>query len=196
MKDKALLLKNFIRLAGRNSYGTEFKQALDMLSRGQSVFVVGTPGIGKTPFLCDLIDVIERTEGYLGVYFDGETMLALSAMQTYRLLAIGIQEALAASGSEPPMATYQALEGIVRHCAGQGLRVIVCLDHFDSLVANTNLGAEFFSALRSLVMRFGVAFVTVSEKPLYMQVGHIGSLPFLTLFVHLRLGFLEAVALF
>jgi len=201
MKDKSLSPNNLIPLGHFYGRSAEVKRALGLLGKGQSISIVGPPGIGKTMFLRYLADAVKleqpngQIKGYLSVYFDGAAMTPLVAMEIYRQLASGIQKTLepGSSGIEPPTATYKALENTVRQCANQELRIVVCLDNFDSLIAGADLEGKFFSGLRALVMRFNVAFVTASREPLPKLVGQMGSLPFLSLFLPLRLGLLNEV---
>jgi hypothetical protein len=67
---------------------------------------------------------------------------------------------------------------------------VVLLDEFELLAANDQLTPYFFARLRGLTTKYGLAYVTASQKPLFAITAdeQILSSPFFNIFVTLSLG--------
>lgn len=169
------------------------RRALNLLRKGQSVSVIGPPGIGKTAFLRHLTAAVKQVGACLGTYSDGATMTSLPADKIYHRLSHSIQNAVEMGSPDTahPTPPYKALQRTVRQLTNQGLTVAVCIDNFDRLVAGAALNDDFFSGLRALAMRFDATFVTASCEPLAKLAGRTPSPPFLSLFLPLTLGLLN-----
>ena len=175
---------------GRN---TETKRAKSLLRKGQSISIIGPTGIGKTIFICNLVNLLKQIPQYKVVCFDGAAMTSRDEGEIYYLLAKSIQETWKNKISNPKdrSTAYKDLEKTVCKSIDQGFRLVICLDNIDRLVASNDLGREFFSGLRALVTQFGVTFATTSRKSLSKMADQIDCLPFLSLFLPLRLNLLN-----
>ena len=68
--------------------------------------------------------------------------------------------------------------------------VVVLLDEFELLAANEQLTPYFFARLRGLTTKYGLAYITASQRPLYAITAdeEVLSSPFFNIFVTLPLG--------
>jgi len=68
--------------------------------------------------------------------------------------------------------------------------VVLLLDEFELLAANEHLTPYFFARLRGLTTKYGLAFLTASQRPLFAITAEeeILSSPFFNIFVTLPLG--------
>jgi len=178
----------------------ETARVLQMVKRGQSVSVIGPRRIGKTSLLFHLSDPEVRVEYGLApeqslfICIDGQTLGSLSRSDILRLL---LQETAAQISRErmdiPPVVDDRLFEQAVREWAKPGQQLVYLIDAFECLGKNRNLGADFFSFLRSLAVRFSVAYITASQVPLIAlsdQGGHLSS-PFFNLFALIHLGLFD-----
>jgi hypothetical protein len=64
------------------------------------------------------------------------------------------------------------------------------LDEFELLAANEHLTPYFFARLRGLTTKYGLAYLTASQRPLFAITAEeeILSSPFFNIFVTLPLG--------
>jgi DNA-binding winged helix-turn-helix (wHTH) protein len=169
------------------------------LSAGQSVALVGPRRIGKTSLLFRLLerpaDVVDSAPPFHSVYLDCERWVQLSAPHIYQQLADALRRSLgelaappAAPGNHDPLTE---LETLACRAAERGLQVALLLDEFEALSANPQLDSEFFGGLRALAMEHGLAYLTVSTRPLleltYARVQPRSS-PFFNFFALLRIG--------
>ena len=71
-----------------------------------------------------------------------------------------------------------------------GTAVVVLLDEFELLAANERLTPYFFARLRGLTTKYGLAYLTASQRPLFAITAdeEILSSPFFNIFVSLSLG--------
>jgi hypothetical protein len=86
--------------------------------------------------------------------------------------------------------TYRALDRALNQVTQAGVSVVVLLDEFELLAANEQLGPYFFARLRGLTTKYGLAYVTASQRPLYAITAdeEVLSSPFFNIFVTLQLG--------
>ena len=72
----------------------------------------------------------------------------------------------------------------------RGISVVVLLDEFELLAANERLTPYFFARLRGLTTKYGLAYLTASQRPLFAITADekILSSPFFNIFVTLPLG--------
>lgn len=181
---------------------TETEQAFLLLKKSQSVAIVGPRRIGKTSLLLHLADSTMHAafhlaaDRYCFVVLDcqgwgsdtvGEVLSRLLEEATRALVQSGRQSASAPIASS---ISFRAFEQAIRGVVEQGIQLVFLLDEFEVLCANSRLDADLFSGLRSLAMRYGIAFATVSTRPLLElpEVGQGGlSSPFFNFFAQLRL---------
>lgn len=175
--------------------------ALQMVGNGQSISVIGPRRIGKTSLLFHLADPAVRAEHGLApeqslfVYVDGEALGGLSRSDILRFLlqetALGTDRAgIDVSQIVDHRSFEQALRGLVE----PGQQLVYLIDEFECLGKNQNVDADFFSFLRSLTVRFNVAYITASKIPLLELIDDGGQLssPFFNIFMPIQLGFFSA----
>ncbi len=185
----------------------ELQEIAAFLNGNQSVSVVGPRKIGKTSLLLQLMrpqtwPSLGLTENNLFVYLDCEVLGESNHEEIFGHIASEIQLALEDRHlpEEPAIAlavespTRLSFEGAIRKLNRRDLRVVIILDEFERLSANTSLNVNFFNALRSAAGRYQLVFLTASSRPL-IQLTYSGrsqeilSSPFFNIFapVFLRL---------
>jgi hypothetical protein len=179
---------------------TELSQVLGLLRNGQSVSLIGPRRIGKSSLLLHLGQTTVRS-GYgldgphaLFVMLDCQELAGSPPEEVYELLFDGLADAAAASGislsegAQP--GTYRALDRALQQATQQGSSVVVLLDEFELLAANEHLTPYFFARLRGLTTKYGLAYLTASQRPLFAITAEeeILSSPFFNIFVTVPLG--------
>ncbi len=184
------------------------------LKGNQSVSLVGPRKIGKTSLLFHLLrpsvaGELGLGEGQLVCYLDCEALGEESPAGVLGQFAVELAAELEASGEADEAELRKAcaaptrlgFESAVRALNRRGLRIVIILDEFERLSANSRLDVHFFNALRSLAGRFQLAFLTASASPL-IDLTYSGrsreilSSPFFNIFAPLDLGlFSEADAM-
>jgi hypothetical protein len=188
----------------------ELGQILGLCRNGQSVSVVGPRRIGKSSLLLHLCRPAAR-ELFLGpaqsIYalVDCQELGGSPPEEVYEALLTSVSDAAAAlsmsvSSAQRP-GTYRALDRMLNTLYAANLSVVVLLDEFELLAANQRLTPHFFARLRGLTTKYGLAYLTASQRPLIAINAdeEILSSPFFNIFVSLSLGLFsetEAVALF
>lgn len=179
---------------------TELGQILGLLRNGQSVSLIGPRRIGKSSLLLHLAQPQIR-EAYdlspasvLVVMLDCQELAGSPPEEVYELLYDGLADALAGpanllSDAAQP-GTYRALDRALQQVSQQGANVVVMLDEFELLAANEHLTPYFFARLRGLTTKYGLAFLTASQRPLFAITAEeeILSSPFFNIFVTVPLG--------
>jgi DNA-binding winged helix-turn-helix (wHTH) protein len=171
-----------------------------MLSKGQSISIVGPRKIGKTSLLFYISQptVVQQYDldpsQYLFVYINCEDLGRLSRDVLYTLLVGEVAEQAARQGHyvtipERPISHLEferAIGKIFRQ--NQNLKLILLFDEFELLSRNRSLGLEFFSGLRALTTRFNVAYLTASGRPLLALPHSEDYSPIFNIFVPVKLG--------
>lgn len=176
------------------------QETLGLLYNGQSVSIIGPRRIGKSSLLLHLCRPPVR-EPYrmappqaLFVLIDCQELGGSPAEEVYDALHIGLLAAAEEAGIElgPDLrqGTYRALDRVLHHITSAGRHIVVLLDEFELLAANTHLTPHFFARLRGLTTKYGLAYVTASQRPLFAITAdeQILSSPFFNIFVTLPLG--------
>lgn len=186
-------------------------QILGLVHNGQSVSIIGPRRIGKSSLLLHLRRSSTRSES--GIPFE-EMIVALVDCQelggsppeeVYEALMTSIMDSIdmktvSTSGIERP-GTYRSLDTFLGELCRSGASVIVLLDEFELLAANKRLTPYFFARLRGLTTKYGLAYITASQRPLFDITAdeEVLSSPFFNIFVTLSLGpfsHQEAIELF
>jgi hypothetical protein len=55
----------------------------------------------------------------------------------------------------------------LQQITSRGTAVVVLLDEFELLAANTHLTPYFFARLRGLTTKYGLAYLTATQRPLF-----------------------------
>ncbi len=189
----------------------EVEQILGLLRNGQSVSLIGPRRIGKSSILLHLCRPTVR-EQYglqppkaLFVMLDCQELGGSPPEEVYEALLMGLVDAASDAGLilEPAQlpGTYRALDRVLHQIGKQDVPVVVLLDEFELLAANEHLTPYFFARLRGLTTKYGLAYLTASQRPLFAITAEeeILSSPFFNIFVTLPLGLFsreEAVTLF
>jgi len=86
--------------------------------------------------------------------------------------------------------TYRSLDRVLSRVHRQEISVVVLLDEFELLAVNEHLTPYFFARLRGLTTKYGLAYLTASQRPLFDITAdeEILSSPFFNIFVTLPLG--------
>ena len=182
---------------GRSS---ESRQILGLLRNGQSVSLIGPRRIGKSSLLLHLSDPSVRESQQLDprhtlfVLLDCQELAGAPPEEVYDLLLNGLSEAaqdagLTLEGPDQP-GTYRALDRALQQVYQKGATVVILLDEFELLAANKHLTPYFFARLRGLTTKYGLAFMTASQRPLFAITAEeaVLSSPFFNIFVTMPLG--------
>lgn len=181
----------------------EINQILGLLKNGQSVSLIGPRRIGKSSLLIHLArpQVQLETHPALFVLIDCQEFGGSPAEELYEALFDGLVDAAEKAGlalKEPNTSgTYRAIDRLLHQITRQETAVVVLLDEFELLAANAQLSPYFFARLRGLTTKYGLAYLTASQRPLFDITAEeeILSSPFFNIFVTLPLGlFNEAEA--
>ncbi len=187
---------------------SETEQILGLLRNGQSVSLIGPRRIGKSSLLMHLCrDEVRQPFNLhaphaLFVHIDCQELGGSPAEEVYETLLLGVREAAEQAelslNEVQQTGTYRALDRLLNQVVRSGVLVVVLLDEFELLAANEQLTPYFFARLRGLTTKYGLAYLTASQRPLFAITAdeEILSSPFFNIFVSLSLGlFSEAEAL-
>lgn len=186
---------------GRNA---EVAQILGLLRNGQSVSLIGPRRIGKSSLLLHLRhpDVRKAFElnppHALFVMLDCQELGGSPPEEVYEMLLMSLSDAAEEAGifieqlQQP--GTYRALDRALHQISNQNIPVVFILDEFELLAANSHLTPYFFARLRGLTTKYGLAYLTASQRPLFAITAEeeILSSPFFNIFVTLPLGLFSA----
>lgn len=182
---------------GRTS---EINQMLGLLRNGQSVSLIGPRRIGKSSMLLHLARPEVRAAYNLAppnalfVLIDCQEFGGSPPEEVYEALLTELLDEAEAAGFEVGdvnrFGTYRSLDRVLNHIHRQGASVVVLLDEFELLAANERLTPYFFARLRGLTTKYGLAYLTASQRPLFAITAdeQILSSPFFNIFVTLPLG--------
>jgi hypothetical protein len=189
----------------------EVDQILGLLRNGQSVSLIGPRRIGKSSILLHLCRPAIREKFNLQpphalfLLLDCQELGGSPPEEVYESLLMGLYDSAREAGIhlEPAQqpGTYRALDRALHQINKQKLPVVVLLDEFELLAANEHLTPYFFARLRGLTTKYGLAYITTSQRPLFAITAEeeILSSPFFNIFVTLPVGLFsqeEAVSLF
>src|SRR5690606_11880735 len=89
--------------------------------------------------------------------------------------------------------SYRTLDRVLHQITQQGVSVVMMLDKFELLASNDQLTPYFFARLRGLTTKYGLAYLTASQHPLFLITADekILSSPFFKIFVTLPLGLIS-----
>jgi hypothetical protein len=178
----------------------EINQILGLLRNGQSVSLIGPRRIGKSSLLIHLTRPEVRAEMQMAppqalfVLIDCQEFGGSPPEELYEALLDGLMDAAEDAGIDvkatPGPGTYRALDRILHQISKSNVSVVVLLDEFELLAANEHLTPYFFARLRGLTTKYGLAFITASQRPLFAITAEeeILSSPFFNIFVTLPLG--------
>jgi hypothetical protein len=179
---------------------SEIEQILGLLKNGQSVSLIGPRRIGKSSVLLHLCRPQVRQTLNLQpphaifVLLDCQELGGSPPEEVYEALLMGLIERAESAGltidqTQQP-GTYRALDRVLHQISMQEIPVVVLLDEFELLAANEHLTPYFFARLRGLTTKYGLAYLTASQRPLFAITAEeeILSSPFFNIFVTLPLG--------
>lgn len=178
----------------------EIAQILGLCRNGQSVSIVGPRRIGKSSLLLHLSRPSTREPFNLGpnralfAMIDCQELGGSPPEEVYEALLTSIIDAASKTSVRVnPVqrpGTYRALDRVLRAIYSSGVSVVVLLDEFELLAANERLTPYFFARLRGLTTKYGLAYLTASQRPLINISANeeILSSPFFNIFVSLPLG--------
>ncbi len=178
----------------------EITQILGLLRNGQSVSLIGPRRIGKSSLLMHLCrpqvrrQIGLRPENAFFVMVDCQELGGSPPEEVYEALLTGLSDAAAAAGIQlngmQQPASYRTLDRLLRQLNQQEIAVVVLLDEFELLAVNEHLTPYFFARLRGLTTKYGLAYLTASQRPLFAITAEeeILSSPFFNIFVTLPLG--------
>lgn len=178
----------------------EINQILGLLRNGQSVSLIGPRRIGKSSMLLHLARPQTRTAYELEppralfVLIDCQEFGGSPPEEVYEALLTELMDraddANVDVGPVERFGTYRSLDRVLNGIHRQGLDVVVLLDEFELLAVNEHLTPYFFARLRGLTTKYGLAYLTASQRPLFDITAdeEILSSPFFNIFVTLPLG--------
>ena len=178
----------------------EINQILGLLRNGQSVSLIGPRRIGKSSLLLHVARPKVRAALQLGppqtlfAVIDCQEFGGSPPEEIYEALLAELMETASGAGVEVEevarYGTYRSLDRVLNHFHREGISVVVLLDEFELLAANERLTPYFFARLRGLTTKYGLAFLTASQRPLFDITAdeEILSSPFFNIFVTLPLG--------
>lgn len=178
----------------------EIDQVLGLLRNGQSVSLIGPRRIGKSSLLLHLAR--PQTRQRRGLDFPRTLFLLIDCQEfggsppeeVYEALLTELLERARHTGCEigevERYGTYRSLDRVLGEISQIGVNVVVLLDEFELLAANPQLTPYFFARLRGLTTKYGLAYLTASQRPLFDLTAdeEILSSPFFNIFVTLPLG--------
>lgn len=186
---------------GSDFYGrqAEINQIFGLLRNGQSVSLIGPRRIGKSSLLIHLcrpetVKQLDSSAKMLLVLIDCQEFGGSPPEELYEALLDGLIDAADDAGvklkTPEGTATYRALDRLLNQITRSGMSVVVLLDEFELLAANDLLTPYFFARLRGLTTKYGLAYFTASQRPLFAITAEeeILSSPFFNIFVTLPLG--------
>lgn len=178
----------------------EISQILGLLRNGQSVSLIGPRRIGKSSLLLHVARPHVRAALELDppqalfAVIDCQEFGGSPPEEIYEALLAELMDSAEHAGIEVDevarYGTYRSLDRILNHLHRQKTSVVVLLDEFELLAANERLTPYFFARLRGLTTKYGLAFLTASQRPLFDITAdeEILSSPFFNIFVTLPLG--------
>lgn len=178
----------------------EVEQILGLLRNGQSVSLIGPRRIGKSSLLLHLCREHVRRPFQLGpdkaifTFIDSQEVAGAPAEEIYELLMDELMETIFRAGIDvnPPRngGHYRSIDRLISQVSRNGIQVVILWDEFELLAANELLTPYFFARLRGLTSKYGLAFLTASQRPLFAITAdeEILSSPFFNIFVSLTLG--------
>ena len=178
----------------------EISQILGLLRNGQSVSLIGPRRIGKSSLLIHLARPQVRAQMQLEpphaffILIDCQEFGGSPPEELYEALLGGLLDTAGTAGvniqSSHAPGTYRALDRALHQVSKRGIAVVVLLDEFELLAANKQLTPYFFARLRGLTTKYGLAYLTASQRPLYDITAEeeILSSPFFNIFVTLPIG--------
>ena len=179
---------------------TEVSQILGLCRNGQSVSIIGPRRIGKSSLLLHLCRTGTRSQNNLSpndavfALVDCQELGGSPPEEVFEALLTSIMSAAPSAGVELDAVqrpgTYRALDRVLNSIVRKGISVVVLLDEFELLAANERLTPYFFARLRGLTTKYGLAYLTASQRPLFAITADekILSSPFFNIFVTLPLG--------
>lgn len=182
----------------------EISQILGLLRNGQSVSLIGPRRIGKSSLLLHLMRADVRALAQLEpphalfVHLDCQEVGESPPEEVYELLFDALVDAAQSAQliAEVPDASgsYRAIDRLLHQMSRANTAVVVLLDEFELLAANPQLTPYFFARLRGLTTKYGLAYLTASQRPLFDITAEeeILSSPFFNIFVTLPLGLFRA----
>ncbi|MBW7958757.1 MAG: winged helix-turn-helix domain-containing protein [Anaerolineae bacterium] len=178
----------------------ETNQILGLLRNGQSVSLIGPRRIGKSSLLLHLSSPLIREQyrlnesDHLFIMLDCQELAGAPPEEVYELLLNNLLDVATQTGLTLEIAaqpgTYRGLDMALQKVDQHGASVVVMLDEFELLAANQHLTPYFFARLRGLTTKYGLAFLTASQRPLFAITAEeaVLSSPFFNIFVTLPLG--------
>ena len=162
-----------------------------------SISIVGDRKIGKSSLLNYVYNhtnrrqYLEQPEKTVMVFLDLQQEKGMS-MESFVRALVGIAD-LELRGRVDLSECPYSLDGIrtaVQRLNEGGYRLIILLDEFEAVTANTNFNLEFFSFLRFLANHYDVAYVTSSARDLQVlcHTKEIADSPFFNIFSTMRLS--------
>ena len=186
----------------KHFYGrsAEVAQILGLLRNGQSVSLIGPRRIGKSSLLLHICrPTIRKTFNLhpphaLFVMLDCQELGGSPPEEVYESLLLSLSDA--AENADVTIdqfqrpGTYRALDRALHQISNQNIPVVFILDEFELLAVNKHLTPYFFARLRGLTTKYGLAYLTASQRPLFAITAEeeILSSPFFNIFVTLPLG--------
>lgn len=182
----------------------EVEQILGLLRNGQSVSLIGPRRIGKSSLLLHLCRSEVRKDFELDlphalfVMLDCQELGGSPPEEVYETLLMSLSDTAEVAGltidqfQQP--GTYRALDRALHQISNRNIPVVFILDEFELLAANEHLTPYFFARLRGLTSKYGLAYLTASQRPLFAITAEeeILSSPFFNIFVTLPLGLFSA----
>lgn len=182
----------------------EIAEILGLLRNGQSVSVIGPRRIGKSSLMLHLTRQSVREPFDMGrekavfINVDCQELGGSPPEEVYDVIHTGLLDAaeeasIELTGPATKPGTYRALDRALAQIINRDIGAVVLLDEFELLAANEQLTPYFFARLRGLTTKYGLAYITASQRPLYAITAdeEVLSSPFFNIFVTLSLGMLS-----
>jgi AAA+ ATPase superfamily predicted ATPase len=187
----------------------EIRRVLNSLNSGQCVSVVGEAQIGKTSLLNYVAERYVRlkyglAKDHMFAYLDGTSLATLDLAQCFvyirketirqikeaklvdKAIGVALEEAIREASSNT---IYFGLQTLFRSAQTVGLKLVIVLDHLDTLKQNFSLEERFAEALRSFHTGSEIAYLVASQSPLdELERTYPESSPFFNIFHEVRIG--------
>lgn len=199
--DNPFYHRGAIRRAGEfHGREAELSQIYELCRNGQSISIIGPRRIGKSSLLLQLCRPSTRSRfsqasrDTLFALVDCQELGGSPPEEVYEAFMTSILDNSQSSSLEleptQRSGTYRSLDRLLNAIYKTGTMVVILLDEFELLAANERLTPYFFARLRGLTTKYGLAYITASQRPLFAITAdeEILSSPFFNIFVTLSLS--------
>jgi AAA+ ATPase superfamily predicted ATPase len=164
----------------------------------QSISVLGERKIGKSSLLYYILQSNKREqklthpEKYVFAFLDFQRYMDITIKEFWKMLYSELKEKLPGRIGIKPVENYETFTDMVKILDDHGYKLILLFDEFDKILENKNFEVGFFSFLRSMAIRYDVAYIISTQKELLdLSRNDLFGSPFFNIFTPIRLGLFQ-----